>query len=436
MSWEEEQERLVRQARLYTASPEAVFEELKRLGRLRKIELLTVSDEAVEPALLERNEPLINLGLACYCTHREVFKALYKHSLSPVRDEADMHYKRGLRIGCLSNQVVTRAHFLVDFPEGLIGADETRRILAQGTDHEIMALLRNPSLSAKLLEALYSRTGLLASIDEERWSRLVSVSSKNERINTEIDYHDSPDMEHYSIHKAIFRLLGIAPLEPAWLHVCYNLLVDLDFQQTATVENIDGVLARWTQIEDRGSDGQPFEGHYTSLPLKDELRCLIAAMYGHGFTKSKTILHGHANANDIALRCAFYGKGEITAKDMKAGYKRDKDVYAFAVLFNSRLYSRSDLRTLYEEEHVSGHLHYLFERNVGLVKKRWNEIDKRDIEEPEAQDDTTKRLSAIETTTDTLTKSVAALAKELADIKYLVVIIAIALAILIYWSKH
>jgi hypothetical protein len=38
-------------------------------------------DEAIEALLVERNDPLITLGLACYGTSKEVFKALYKHGL-------------------------------------------------------------------------------------------------------------------------------------------------------------------------------------------------------------------------------------------------------------------------------------------------------------------------------------------------------------------
>jgi hypothetical protein len=192
MSWEAAQERLTRQARLCASSPEAVFGELKRLGRRSKAELLTYRDEKLEPVLLERNEPLINLGLACYCANREVFRALYKHNLSPPRDETDAHYKNGLRVGCLSNQVVTPAHLLADFPADLIGADETRRILAAGDDDEASALLRNSFLSEKLLEALYSRSGR----SPQSTKNGGAISSKNERLRTKIDYYDSPDMEH------------------------------------------------------------------------------------------------------------------------------------------------------------------------------------------------------------------------------------------------
>ena len=85
------------------------------------------------------------------------------------------------------------------------------------------------------------------------------------------------------------------------------------------------------------------EGLHTPLSIKDEFRCLVAALYGRGF--------GSPGAKEIALRCAFYGKGEITAKGMRDGYKRDKKVFAFAVLFNDKVYHSPKLRKPLQEEH-------------------------------------------------------------------------------------
>src|SRR5262249_33222601 len=126
-------------------------------------------DEAIEALLVERNEPLINLGLACYGSSKEVFTALYKHGLEKPADAADERYKRGLRIGCLSNQSVAKFGF--DFPRRLIGPDEIQRVLA--ADEEAEALICNPSVSDRLLEELYTRTGACAALAEERWSTLV-----------------------------------------------------------------------------------------------------------------------------------------------------------------------------------------------------------------------------------------------------------------------
>src|SRR5262249_39684024 len=156
MPWSDEQERLTQEARLSVASPEEVLRELKRIAQKPRIELFG-RDKTIEALLVERNEPVINLGLACYGTNEEVFKALYKHGLEKPADATDERYKRGLRIGCLSNTSVPAAHFSFDFPRDLIGPEEVHRVLATGEDAEAEALICNPSVSDKLLEELYKR---------------------------------------------------------------------------------------------------------------------------------------------------------------------------------------------------------------------------------------------------------------------------------------
>jgi hypothetical protein len=96
MPWGEEQERLTQAARLSVASPEEVLLELKRIAQKPRIELIG-RNEAIEALLIERNDPLITLGLACYGTSEEVFTALYKHGLTKPADAADERYKLGLR---------------------------------------------------------------------------------------------------------------------------------------------------------------------------------------------------------------------------------------------------------------------------------------------------------------------------------------------------
>src|SRR5262249_38804456 len=155
MPWGNEQERLTQEARLSVASPEEVLRELKLIAQKPRF----VRDEATETLLVERNEPLINLGLACYGTSKEVFTALYKHGLEKPADATDERYKRGLRIGCLSNQSVPAAHLVFDFPRDLIGPEEIRRVLAAAEDAEAEALICNPSVSDRLLEELYTCTG-------------------------------------------------------------------------------------------------------------------------------------------------------------------------------------------------------------------------------------------------------------------------------------
>jgi hypothetical protein len=151
----------------------------------------------------------------------------------------------------------------------------------------------------------------------------------------------------------------------------YDLLNALAPERVATPEKIDHVLARWATLDDRMPDGKAIEGHFTSLPIQEEFRCLIGALYGRGFpkltaedalkkdySKFRSFIHGSPNAKDVALRCAYYGKGDITANEMKAGYKRDKKMFVFAVLFNDKIYNSPALRKPLQEEFWGG----MFER--------------------------------------------------------------------------
>jgi hypothetical protein len=365
MAAKTEQDQLINQARLQLSAPEVVFEELKKQAQRSRSEWYSYDYKSIEPMLLERNAPLINLGLACFGASSEVFQALYKHSLTQPENETDAIYKNGLRVGCLSNQVVAKMH--MDFPVQLIGAEEMQRIISRGEDAEATAIMRNPNVSDRLLEALYLRSGPFASLPEERWLKLIIASARNERLRTKDDSDVGPDMGHYGIHQAIFRLLETAPVKPVWLRTLYDLLINLDFRHVAHPENLDSALSRWAAMPDKTKDGKSFEGYYTNEELKDEFRCLIAALYGRGFRKSRMILHGSANARDIALRCAFYGKGELTKKEMEAGYKRDGGVYLLAATFNERVYSHWELRKVFEDQIGFSDLEPKYQNNLKLI---------------------------------------------------------------------
>jgi len=363
MSWENEQDRIVREGRVYSAPPEMVFAELKELRRRDRGEIYSSKTEAVETLLVERNDPLINLGLACYCTSREVFAALYKHSLEPARDMADDLYKRNLRMGCLSNQIIFHAHWRSDFPRDLVGEHEIFRIFSEADELELEAMVSNPTVSDKLLEEIFSMKGIMPQLSDDRWGAAVHYAARNERINTNKDTVHGPDMGHYDIHNAIYRFLEIAPVEPRWAWAVYNILDRVDPQQVYSPERIDHVLERWSGLKIGA------EGNHTRLPMAQELRCYIAALYGRGFADGKSVYFGSPTAKDIALRCAYYARSDLTKKDMKAGYKRDKDVYLFAASFNSSVIRSRKLRQFFEEEQFGGSQLYL--KHFAAVKKEY-----------------------------------------------------------------
>jgi hypothetical protein len=438
MSWEAEQDRIVREGRLYFAPPEMVFSELKELGRRSRAELFSSTTEALEAKLMERNDPLINIGLACYCTNKNVFTSLYKHSQEAPHDENDAIYKRNLRLGCLSNQTITAARLFFDFPRDVAGEQEILRILSESEPLELEALVSNPTVSDKLLEEIFSLTGLMKRLSEDRRHAAVIYAARNERISTNKEDYDSPDMGHYGIHKAIFRLLEIAPVEPRWFWVVYDLLGRLDPSQVHSPERIDHILERWKALKlSSRKEGEEMEGNFTHLPMTEELRCSIAALYGRGFSNKNLVYFGSPTAKDVALRCAYYGSGDITEKEMKAGYKRDKDVYVFAASFNTNIIGKQKLRKLYEEEQLGGDISKLYLKHFAALKRKRPYIGEPSDElraEVGAEATTADRIERIEAAIVSFQSKLADWSSQLQTLKRYAIAIATVLAI-VYWFK-
>ena len=173
------------------------------------------------------------------------------------------------------------------------------------------------------------------------------------------------------VQEAILKLLEIAPVTLQWLFTLYDLLDSLDPQHVAQPDKIDHVLERWSAVD---TDDK---GYFTSLEMKDEFRCLIAALYGKTFANNETVVVGTATAPDVAPRCAFYGNAQLTSKEMRKGRERDGAAFGFAVLFNDHVYLKPELRKLLEEEYLTGNrrAHYL--RRCEQLHKRWRYFDPR-----------------------------------------------------------
>jgi hypothetical protein len=333
----EDQERRLREARLLVSRPEEVFKELRSYGAQAANHF--DGDEQLEKSLLEREDPLIDLGLACYGSDKGMVGALYKKALIAPNTPADARYLKGLRIACLSNQV-GRCGFTG--PREIIGEDETRRVLCEADWDEAEALICNPEIGCELLQALYERKEPFSTIPEERWLILVDKSAKNTRL---VDCRDNSESHYFDfgftqVQKAILKLLEIAPLTRQWLFTLYELLDRLDPQHVARPDKIDYLLERWSVDYKE----KPNEGFLTSLEMKDEFRCLIAALYGKTYANNKTVV----TARDVALRCAFYGNAELTPREMRKGRGRDGTAFVFAVLFNDHVYLKPKLRKRYE----------------------------------------------------------------------------------------
>lgn len=366
----------IREAHLIVARPEQVLAELEKYSVEMKDRVFG-GDENLERSLLARNEPLIDLGLARYGRAKDVLATLYRKSRARPTDPLQERYLLGLRIACLSNEV--GRYVLSQFPEDLFGKEEFARLITEGDYQDLSVLLANRNLGDKTLEALYKNEGLFASLPDERRLDLVSLSIDNPRL---IDSGGASDLEYTGIHKAIITMLASAPTTVHWFKTLRQLLYRLDPGNLCIPDKpITPILERWAQVP--VSEKYTSKDVFTALSMKDrdEFRCLIAAMYGrHWWGKDgRSNILGSPDSPDVVLRCAYYGKAQLTEKEMQDGFARDEDVYLLAVLCNDYVYHKPALRKLLEDEQLCEDLRYEYQRRCAQIHKRWPSFDPRAV---------------------------------------------------------
>lgn len=341
----------IREARLIVARPEQVLVELEKYNDDMRSEYGW--DKNLEESLLARNEPLIDLGLARYAREEKVVAALYKKSRVTPTDRLQERYLYGLRVACLSNEVAT--HGFSKFPENILGEEETARLIKENKEGEIAALLSNRKFSHRI-EALYKNEGLFSDLTDERRRRMVATSIDNPRLTEEDSAYDY-DSEYVEIHKAILSMIASAPTTDKWIYTLRALLDKLDPGNLKSPADgpITPILERWAHAPASEKKDASKEGDFTNLSMRDEFRCLVAAMYGHHFLGKDDKLASSnfsLNLEGEILRCAYYGQAEFkfTEKDMESGYARDQNVYLLAVLCNDTVYRQPALRNLLEEQ--------------------------------------------------------------------------------------
>lgn len=343
--------------------------------------------------------------------------ALYQKSRVTPTDLLNERYLYGLGVACLSNEVAE--YPFTHFPENIIGEEETARLIAENDRAEIAALLSNRNFAHKI-EALYKNEGLFASLSDERRCGMVHLSIDNPRLITNESSEYGPDGEYIDIHEAILTMIASVPTTENWLRTLRALLDRLDpGDLSSPSEPITPILERWARAPASEKDTSK-DGYFTTLSMRDEFRCLVAAMYGSHYYRGKddmftSSILGSPDSHDEIFRCAYYGNAQLTEKEMRSGFDRDQNVYLLAVLCNDSVYHKPALRKLLEEQ-LRGDLRYTYRRRCKQIHKRYPEFDPRPVSEwliekspPESKELTI--LRQLEATVASITKAVKSVVK-------------------------
>ena len=388
-------------ARLKVSPPHIVYDLLRDFHEADKaagFRFDTRGIDEMERALLARNVPLIDLGLARYGRSPKVVGQLFRRPPTE-RDDADV--VRAVRLGCLGNPMEPVSYFS---SSGGLTLEELEAIAIDGNDEEAQELLRNPALGDRLAK-LYTRKAPVDSIPDERFAGLVQTSADNPRISIDEGNEHGPDMLGYDIQRGILNLVLTVPVEEHWLNILHSMLMRIDPAHTCTPseEQAREALSRWAPLKIKKGNNEPDsdqDGYYTALTLVEEFRCLVAALYGRWWEKGKSATLGDHTSEDVVVRCAFYGNAasnELAPKTVQAAVTRDSGVFSFAALWNNSVLLDKGLRATLES-HLFKDLEWVYARRCKQLAERYRWFDPRpvsdDVDTPEA---TTHTLASLAT---------------------------------------
>ncbi len=371
MAWDPTTNPAITHTRLRLSSPEYVYQALEEYGAyLRDQPCPVAQGDSLEKMLAGRNDRLIDLALAKNAASRSLVVQLYKRALT---GSGDTDYDRAVRLACLSNRIAVD---MLDSEE-LRGSEaltdsELYRLAMEGDDGELATLLRNPD-SRDLVRAVYGRETPFHDISDERWWTLVHCSIGNRALNRDDGDELGPDLWAWNLHKALFRLLCTAPAEPGWVWILHMLLVGVNPARTRSADSekeVIDALERWKCLTPDPFGNGEEEGRFTSLSLAEEFRCLIAAHYGRVFIQNQSTCVGRYDAEDVALRCAYYGCTEMMVFEMKVAHDKDGDIFTFAALFNDSLLLKKDCRAKLEG-YVTGDMQRLYSARCAQLQTQY-----------------------------------------------------------------
>ena len=178
---------VMKEAELKSRSPDGVFEFLmKRASLPHRDEESAIVDEYAELALLERQNDLINLGLAKYARHAETLQALFFAEGASDAIKWSVLQNNAIEYGVLGAFFSGRCNLFGDMKTAV-------EWINTASDRELVALFTNPNVGDKFLAGLFKRQEPYNLIDDMRFSEIVGMLSRNKRMLEDRDVDDDDE---------------------------------------------------------------------------------------------------------------------------------------------------------------------------------------------------------------------------------------------------
>ena len=300
------------------SSPNRLFEFLssEKLKQLRSHSVEHVNQ--LEELFQDIDQPLVNLGLACYGGNMDVVRNLFHNAPHEVRlailARRDLFLSQKPHSGSVLNQYQAEA------------------VLLNGSLQEQQAILQNPHFSSILFHHIYAKTGNFSSISDERLKHLIRSSIGNIKFQiasfseaTDKNKASDSDVDFRAALRSAWALSLTVPVDDSWAIVLMGL-----YESLIRIENpfddIGKAIERWRGPAQNAEHSDAYES----------IRMNLADLIDIDSQKGKNL----KESDDIALRQSFYKRfSPANTTELEQFYAKDHDRFIFWALSNKDILS-------------------------------------------------------------------------------------------------
>ena len=342
-----------------------------------------------EEALITRNEPLINLGLALWGYDAKTGEHLFRNGDRTIKKAALEGYSvkdwHG-RPSWVESSGVLR-EILRSYNESDISLEADR----DDTPFELLAsFLRNRFIRYEVLTYLFERSGYFEKLTDQHWVKAIGCTVLNPRLRP--PYEDMMDpFKHRTIDRMLqsaWKLFETMPVDNLSAYFLSKIGESLPKLGPSGMD-VSATIKRW-------------EGDDVDIV---QCRCQLAKRLPYDLKSNLK------NSDDIALRLAYYADAPIDSpEELRECFEKDKDGFLDLAIDNPKFYQNAALRAELRKCCGYMHINHLENRTKRFLQEHpeWfldsddaaSWIDK--IEDPALR--TEKRLEFLQKKTETISK--------------------------------
>ena len=293
-------------------------------------------DDETEMALLRRNEPLIELGLARYSTCHIVLRSIF------TSRRGDGEADTAVRLTLLRHGRCSR-FASNEFPQILFEGGDRELAMASwlsvASENDISALFANPALSNEFLLDFFEQQEVWAANAEGSRHVAIRAFADNPRCS---EAYPSRVLGSYDADKcrAVFTA--------AW-KLAETVETTLDWAVTLAVmfgrlasgshlENAKTIATRWVS-QDPDEEQKAATGGY--LSFWQQIRKRLSAPDKEVTREQRD---DYLNSDDIAVRAAAYEYGQFTPDEVKGLGENERALVVSCLLDNPHMWQNKELR--------------------------------------------------------------------------------------------